>query len=159
MAIADFPFDVEPVCTVREVLFCRGALEAGAHRVTVVFDHEDHRDVPKRDQVECFHEGALVDRTIAKEGECAALEALVLECECEASAEWRLSGDDSVSAPIVFVWCEKVHRATFAFGAPGVFAIHFRHTFIHRHTDGQCVAVVAIRGDDVVVLFHQRDDA
>jgi hypothetical protein len=47
-----------------------------------------------------------------------------------------------------------VHRAALALRAAGVFAVILRHHLVHAHADGERVAVVAVGGDDVIVLAH-----
>ena len=73
VAIADFPSDVEAIRTVCEVFFCRGAFEAGAHRVPVVFNDKDDGNIPEGNKVEGLHEGALIDCAVAEESQSHSL--------------------------------------------------------------------------------------
>ena len=66
------------------ILERRGALEAGAHRVSVVLDDVDDRQAQERGQVQRLVERTLVHRAVAEIAEAAALDALVFECEGDA---------------------------------------------------------------------------
>jgi hypothetical protein len=48
-----------------------------------------------------------------------------------------------------------VHGAALALGAAGGLAVELGHELVHAHADGDGVAVVAVGGDDVVVLAHE----
>ncbi len=112
--------------------------------------------LPERGEVVGLVDGALVDRAVAHEGHAGALQALVLEPVGEAGAERHLAADDAVAAPVVAGGVEEMHRAALALGAAGHLAVELRHERVQLHADRDGVAVVAVGGDDVVVLAHQR---
>lgn len=99
--------------------------------------------------------GSLVNRAVAHEAQAAAFEALVFHGIGDASSEWRLAADDAVPAPVILVRREEVHRASFSARAAGGFALKLGHAFVHRHADCQGVPVIAISGDDVVVVAEE----
>src|ERR1700720_983846 len=103
--------------------------------------------------------GALVDCAIPKITEAASAEPFVLEPEGEAQAERRLAADDPMTTPVILVRGEEMHRAPLAFGAPCGLAEELRHTGFHVHANGQGVSVVAVGGDDVVIVPQKRDRA
>ena len=85
---------------------------------------------------------------------------LVFQAEGEAGAERGLAGDDAVAAPVVLVGGEEVHRSALALraAAAGLPNSSAMHSFMLMPT-ARRVAVVAVGGDDVVVLAAQADGA
>ena len=100
---------------------------------------------------------ALVHRAVAHETERAAFQTFVFEPVSESQPERCLTADDSVSAPVVFVGSEKVHRSALATRATGGFSKKFCHAFIHAHSHSEGVSVVAVGRDDMVVFTHERN--
>ena len=132
LTIDDVPIDLVALGAFGQAGFDRGGTgQTGAHRILVVFDDVDHRDIPERSEVEGLVVDALVDRTVADVGEATAFEVFVFEGVGDAQAERGLSGDDPVAAPEIFVRREEVHRAPLPFGASGGFAEEFGHAFVH----------------------------
>lgn len=103
--------------------------------------------------------GALVHRTVAHETERAAFHAFVFQPVGESESEWSLAANDTVTAPIIFVGSEKVHRTALAARATGGFSKKFRHAFIHAHSHGESVAVVAIGRNDMVVFAEEGNSS
>ncbi len=52
-----------------------------------------------------------------------------------------------------------MHRAALALGAAGDLAVELGHEGLGVHADGDGMAVVAVGGDDVIVLAHERAGA
>ena len=104
-------------------------------------------------------EGSLVDGAVSEETKRGSFEALVFQAVSEAEAEGGLAGDDTMSAPEVFVGCDEVHRSAFALGATGGFSVKFGHALVHVHADGESVGVTTIGGDHVIVRPHERGGA
>lgn len=103
---------------------------------------------------------ALVDGAIAEEAERDARVFLVVDDlihvfggECEASAEGDLCSDDAVSAKHVVSFVEHVHGAAFAFCATADPAVHFSHAVFGFHASSEGVSVIAVCGDDGVIVF------
>ena len=136
-----------------------GALETGAHRVAVVLNHIDDREIPESGDVEALAVDSLIDCAVAQKGDRTALDSLVLEGKGKAESERGLAGDDAVTTPVMLVGSEEVHRPTLALGAAGALAEELGHAFVHAHADGQGVAVVTIGGDDLVAAVHQGGGA
>ena len=128
---------------------------AGAHRVAVVLDHENDRQVPEGGEVVGLVDGALVDGAVAHERHRGPLQALVLDGVGEAGAERDLAADDAVPAPEIAGRIKIMHRAALALGAAGGLAVELGHERLGVHPDGDGVAVIAVRRDDVVVRAHQ----
>lgn len=137
----------------------RGAFLRGAHRVAVIFDDIDHGDLEEFGEVKRLMVGALVDRAITEVAEAAALLLEILEAVGQTQSQWCLTSDNAVATPEVFIWSEEVHGAALAFGAAGLFAEHFGHAFLHAHADGERVTVIAVRGDEVIILTRQGNGA
>ena len=100
--------------------------------------------------------GALVNGTIAHERHGGAFVALVFYAVSQAYAEWNLTADDAVAAPVIALGREKMHRASFAFRATGNFAVEFSHEGLGIHADRDGVTVVAVSGNNVVMFAHER---
>ena len=159
VAVDDGPVHAVAVGAAGERLAGGGAFLARAHGVLVVLDDEDDRHVPEGGEVERFVDGALVGGAVAHVAKAAALEPLVFEGVGESEAQWGLAADDAVAAPEMFRRGEEVHGAALALGAAGEFALQLGHELAHAHADGEGVAMVAVGGDDVVVLAQQRAGA
>ena len=101
--------------------------------------------------------GALVHRTVAHETERAAFQTFVFQPISESQTEWRLAADDSVSAPVVLIGSEKVHRTALATRATSGFSEKFCHAFIHAHSHSEGMPMVAVGRDDMVIFTHQRN--
>ena len=101
----------------------------------------------------------MIDRAIAEEAHGGTFEAFVFQPISQPEPERGLAADDAVAAPVVLVRREEVHGAALAFGAAGGFAVKLGHALVHAHADGEGVAVVAVGGDDVVVVAHERAGA
>ncbi|MFT3685088.1 MAG: hypothetical protein QM783_09215 [Phycisphaerales bacterium] len=67
--------------------------------------------------------------------------------------------DDAVAAVVPVGLVEHVHAAALAFGAAGDLAEHLGHAGAHAHAAGERVTVVAVGGDDRVVLLKAVDGA
>ncbi len=93
----------------------RRALLAGSHRVSVVFDDIDHRELEQGRQVERFVEGSLIDGAVPQITEAASAESFVLKPEGESQAQRCLPTHDSVAAPVIFLGGKKMHRAPLPF--------------------------------------------
>jgi hypothetical protein len=96
-------------------------------------------------------ESTLVHRAIAEEAQRRAFDAAIFQTVREAETQRRLAGHDAVTAPVVLVRREVVHRAALAARATGRLAEELGHALVHAHPDRQGVAVVAVGGDDVIV--------
>ena len=133
----------------------RGALDRGAHAVSVVLDDVDDRQLPERGHVEALVDLALVDRAVAEIGEAHAAVLAVAVGEGEAGADRHLRADDAVAAVEVLLAAEHVHRAALALGIAAAPAGQLGHDALGVHAAGQHVAVVAIGGDDGVALLDR----
>ena len=132
----------------------RGALDRGAHAVVVVLDDVDDRQLPERGHVHGLVDLALVGAAVAEIGQRDVLGAVVLVREGQAGADRHLGADDAVAAVEVLLAAEHVHRAALALGIAAAAAGQLGHHALGVHAAGQHVAVVAIGGDDGVLVAH-----
>ena len=133
------------------------AVELGPHRHHVVLDDVDHRELPEAGHVEGLVERPLVHGAVAEVADADRVLALVLAGEGDAGGQRDVAADDRVAAEEALLGVEEVHRAALALGAAGVPAQELGHRLVGPHPPGQGVAVVAIGGDDVVVLAEDAD--
>ncbi len=135
----------------------RVAMELGAHRHHVVLDHVDHRQLPQAGHVEGFVERALVHGAVAEVADADRVLVAVLAGEGDARGQGQVAADDGVAAEEPLRGVEEVHRAALALGAAGVAAQQLGHRLVGAHPAGQGVAVVAIGGDDEIVVAEHPD--
>jgi len=62
------------------------------------------------------------DRAIAQVTKTTAFHVLVFQAESEAETQRRLTGDNAMSSPVIFVGRKKMHGTTLALGAACGFA-------------------------------------
>ena len=134
----------------------RGALDRSAHAVAVVLDDVDDRQLPQRRHVHRLGDLALVGRAVAEIGQRDVLAAVVLVGEGEARADRHLGADDAVAAVKVLLAAEHVHRAALALGVAVAAPGQLGHDSLGIHAGRQHVAVVAIGGDDRVLVGDRR---
>ena len=150
--------DVEALTALRQVGQRRGALDRGAHRVAVVLDDVDHRQLPQLGHVEGLVDLALVGGPVAEIGEGDVAVAAVAVGEREACAEGDLRADDAVAAVEMLLLGEHVHRAALALAEAAAASGQLGHDALGVEAAGQHVAVVAVGGDGLVAglgLEHQ----
>ena len=154
--------DRERGAALGEIRRRRRALGRRPHRILVVLDHEDDRQVPEFRHVERFVDLALVGGAIAEIGEGHPVVAEVLVGEGEARPDRHLRADDAVAAVEMLLFREHVHRAALALGIAALAARELGHDALGVHAAGQHVAVVAVAGDDAVAIarggLHADDD-
>src|SRR5690606_19420215 len=66
-------------------------------------------------------------------------------------AQRHVPSNDAVAAPIVATYIRQMHRPTFPFTYTGGLAEQFRHQRIRVRPDGQCMGVIPIGGDDMIL--------
>ena len=134
----------------------RRALDRRAHRILVVLDRVDDRQVPQLGHVEGFVDLALVDRAVAKIGKAHAAILGIFVLEGEARPERHLRADDAVAAVEAVIDAEHVHRPALAFRDAGSAARQLGHDHLGIDAVGEHVAVIAIAGDDAVLADRHR---
>ena len=108
--------NTEGDAALREIGFGRRADDRRAHRVAIVLDHVDHRQLPQRRHVEALIDLALVGRAVAEEGQADIVVAAIAVGEGEPGAERDLRADDAMAAVEVLFLGEHVHGAALALG-------------------------------------------
>mmetsp|Transcript_22786 Transcript_22786/g.58407 ORF Transcript_22786/g.58407 Transcript_22786/m.58407 type:complete len:416 (+) Transcript_22786:91-1338(+) len=135
---------------------------SGAHAVMVVLAHKDDGQVPQARNVERLVLLALVGRAIAVHGERNVPLLHVLVLEGQAGAERDLRAHDAAAAVEVVLLLVHVHRAADALGRAGVAPEELRYDLVHGAAAPDVRAVVAVRGDDGVLVgdggLHALDD-
>ena len=98
----------------RQVGRRRRARDRRSHRVAIVLDNVDHRQLPQLRHVEAFVDLPLVGGAVAEIGQRHVVVAAVAVGEGEAGAERHLGADDAVTAEEALLDREHVHRAALA---------------------------------------------
>jgi hypothetical protein len=104
-------------------------------------------------------EGAGVHHRLAHEADDDLVAAAVLDGEADAGGDRHVPADDAVSAEEVRVAVEEVHRAALAARAAVDAPEELGHDRARRHAARERLPVVAIRGDDVVVVAQHGERA
>ena len=76
--------DAKAFAAAEKLILGRRAIDAGAHGVLVVLDHEDDRQLPQLGHVEGFIDLALVGRAVAEIGDAHAAIVVILVREAQA---------------------------------------------------------------------------
>src|SRR4029077_11266246 len=150
-AVDLFAWNVERGAALEKLGFGAGTLNAGAHRVLIVLNHIDDRQLPKFGHVEGFVHLPLIGGAVAEIRYADVLVAPILVRESEPGSERNLGADDAVTTEKFLLGAEHVHRATLAFGIARSPSGEFRHHHLRIHATGEHVAVFAIGGDDLIV--------
>ena len=103
--------------------------------------------------------GALRDRAFAEDAAARAGPALHFIRQREPDCERQAGADDRIAADEARARIEEMHRAAAPARAALLLAIHLRHDRAGRHAADQRVAVLAIRGDDRLVLRELAERA
>jgi hypothetical protein len=142
-----------------DVVDRRCALQRRAHAVAIVLDDEHAGQLPQRRHVERLMERAGVHHGLAHEAHDALVAATILDRETDARRERDVTAHDSVSAKKVRVRVEHVHRAALAKRTSVLPPEELRHDRTGCHPARECLTVVAIGGDDVVVRAQHAQRA
>ena len=119
--------NVEGDAALGEILLGRRARHRSAHRIAVVLDHIDHRQLPQLSHVEAFVDLALVGRAVAEIGHADVIVAAIAVGECKAGAERHLRTHDAVTAVEMLLLAEHVHGAALAARIAAAAASQFGH--------------------------------
>ena len=142
----------------------RSTFDRSAHRVAVVLDHEDHRDVEETREIHRLVETTLIERSITEEAKRDVLVdatvddfILILLREGQTGSEWGLSTDDSMSTEEIVRLVEHVHRPALALRTAPDPTEHFSHAILGVHAASEGVPMIAVGGDDRIGMLHRRD--
>ena len=125
--------NAEGDAALREIGLGRRARHGRAHRVAVVLDDVDDRQLPQRRHVEAFVDLALVGRAVAEIGQRDIVVLAIAVGEGEAGAERHLRADDAVAAVEILLLGEHVHGAALALGIAAATPGEFGHDAARRH--------------------------
>ena len=135
------------------------SLHGSTHCEKVVFTNEDDRQFIESRQIQRFVEGSLIDRSITEKAERDAIFAPVLDGESQSHRQRNVSCDNGVTSVHVMLLVEKMHRATQAARTACFFSKKLRHTGVRACAASKRVSVIAVSGDDVVIVANGRDGA
>ncbi len=133
----------------------------GGDAVVVVFEHEDHRQLPDGGHVHAFVPVAGVAAGIAGEGHRHAVLAAHLEGQRRAHGQRDPGADDGQRAQAAGLEGGDVHRAAAALAVAGLLAQDLGHHPRGVGALGDVVAVAAVRAGDQVIgaQRHAHADA
>ena len=95
---------------------------------------------------------SLVDSAVAEEADHDLVAAAVLDGQREPHGDGQVTAHDGVSPHEALLHVEQVHGSALAAAGARDLAHQLGHHGIRGHAPGQRVAVVAVVGDDIVVL-------
>src|SRR4029077_12996843 len=134
-------------------------LQGSTHCEKVVFTNEDDRQSIESREIQGFVEGALIDRSITEKAERDAIFAAILDSESQSHRQRNVSGDNGVTSVHVMLLVEKMHRATQAARTPCFFPKKLRHTCVGAGAASESVSMIAVGGDNVVIITNGGDSA
>jgi hypothetical protein len=136
-----------------------GAVDARAHAVDVVHDDVDDRQPPDAGEVQRLVPGADVRRAVAELAQHRLLAAVARDRERDAGGDGQLPADDAPAAQEVASDVEQVHGPAAAVRAAVDAAEQLGHDGAGAHAAREREAVVAVGGEQVVVVAHRGDGA
>lgn len=131
----------------------------GAHAVLVVFYQKDDGEFEEACEIKRFVQGTLVHRAVAEVAQHDAIFLAVFNGPAEAHRQRNVAGNNGVPAEKIAFMVEKVHRATLAMRAAGGLAVKLGKERMNIAAAGDGVAMVAVRGNNIVVGAHRADAA
>src|SRR5258706_2227295 len=146
--------DIEGDATLGKVGLRRRPRHRCAHRVTVVLDDEDDRELPQLRHVETLIDLSLVRCAVAEIGQADKIVAAIAVGESKAGAERHLCGDNAMAAEEILLLAEHVHGAALALGVAAVASGQFGHHTFGFHSGSQHMPVVAVSRYDLIALFQ-----
>src|SRR4051794_6305585 len=102
---------------------------------------------------------ALVDRAVAEKAKRNSILFSIFAGKREAAGQRNVSPDNGVTAVHVPWFVEVMHRAAKAAGHAGLFSEELGHASVGRCSTRQRVGVIAVSGDDVIVIAHSGNGA
>ena len=103
--------DIERCAALRKIGLRRRTRHRSAHRIAIVLDDVDHRQLPEFSHVEAFIDLALVRRAISKIGHGDVTVLPVVVGKGQTGAERNLRADNAVAAVEILLLGEHVHGA------------------------------------------------
>ena len=100
-------------------------------------------------------ECALIDRAVAKEAKRDAIFVAIFRGESHSDRERNVRADNRVTAIHVLFLVEEMHRTAEPARAAGLLSEKLRHAGVRARAAGQRVRVIAISGDEVIIVAHR----
>jgi hypothetical protein len=149
----DEPVALDPVAErlQRHVFDRHRPRKGGAHRVLVVLADEDDGQLPQRREADPFVKAADAHRAFAEKAERDPAVAPVLAGERDARGQRDVAAHDAVAAEHVVLASNMCIDPPRPFEQPVALPKSSAKKSARSHSLGQGDAVVAVRGDDVVV--------
>src|SRR6266513_4747028 len=158
-SIDDFPWDVITFGTINDLPERRRSFYGRTHGEEVVFTNKNDRQFIKSREIQRFVEGALVNRSVAEEAKRDTVFATVFDGESQSHRERNVSCDNGVTSIHVMLLIEEMHRAPQAARAACFFSKKLRHTCVGARATSKRVSMIAVSGDDVVIVTNSSDGA
>src|SRR5690606_34268634 len=122
------------------------------HCVVVVFADEYYRKFPGHGHVEHLVQDTLTGSSVTKEGEANIIRSFVFFCKGNSGSGTNLRTYNSVSSEEIHLFSKEVHATALSFGATSSFSIKLGHTALGRNAFSQCQTVVAVSGNERILL-------
>lgn len=122
----------------------------------IVLADQNRRQIPERGDVKRLKQLPLIRRTVTVENKGHGFILGILLSEGNSTSERDLSPDDAMAAEKPGVFLVKVHRTTFSSGATGLAAHELGEHLEEGPAAAEEDAVVAIGGDNGVLLRNRR---
>ena len=116
-------------------------------------------NLKKSGEIERLVEAPLVDRAVAKKAERDPVFLAILRGEGDARPQGHVRADDRVTAIHVVGLVEVMHRPAEPARTAGRFAKKLCHAGVRARSASECVGVIAIRRNDVIIRPGGRDRA
>ena len=157
--VAAHPGHAEALAALVQVGLRGVALERGAHAELVVGDHEDHRQLPQRGDVERLPERALVGGAVTEHADRDLLGPAVVARQRDPRGDRQVAADDPVAAHEAPLAVEHVHRAPAPAGDAGLAPEQLGHHALGIGPARQRVAMRTVGRDQEVLVAHRPHGA
>src|SRR5436189_2974433 len=104
-------------------------------------------------------ERPLVDCSVTEEAERHAIFAPVFDGKTHSNCQRNMSGDNGVTPIHMMFAVEEMHRAAQAARAACFLSKKLRHASIRTRAASKRVSVIAVGGDDIIVITNGSDGA
>src|SRR5262249_42671112 len=157
--VDDFPGNVVTFRTIDDLPERRRSLHRSAHGKQVVFTNENDRQLIESCEIQRFVESALINCSVTEETKRHTIFATVFDGKSQSHRQRNVSRDNGVTSVHVMLLVEEMHRAAQAARATRFLSKKLRHTSVGACAASKGVSVIAVRGDDVIVVTDSGDSA
>src|SRR5439155_19393514 len=129
-----------------------GARHVSSHAKEIILTNEGDRQLPQGRQVERSMEGTLVNGAITQETKSTAIFSAIFTGKSQAAGEGQVPTYNGMAPIHVIGTIEKMHGPAQASRASGRLAQEFSHAGGKTGASSNDMGVIAVGGDDVIVL-------